>query len=153
MLSSRGVRMFPVSSMVGDDFLNVFEDMWDTMNVVSRLPNCLVTGDFPPTNILVDDKENYIIQMSVTGYPEEGVELNFKDNYLTVIVTPDEKQFEGYKVKMRGMRTSKAERKFLIPSSDFDVANSEAAVKNGMLTIKIPRREEAKPISIKVKNT
>ncbi len=152
MLSSR-VRVFPTSSLMGDDFLSVFGDMWETMNVVSRLPNCLVTGDFPPTNILVDDKENYIIQMAVTGYPDEGVDIAFKDNYLTVSVTPDEKQFEGYKIKMRGMRTTRAERKFLIPSSDFDVANSEAAIKNGMLTIKIPRREEAKPINIKVNNT
>lgn len=144
------IRVFPGGIFSGNEFLDAFEEMWTAMNAVSRLPECLISGDFPPTNILVDDEENYIIQMSVAGYPEDGVDLSFKDDYLTVRLTPDEHQFEGYKVKMKGFRTSKAERKVLVPAKDFDVQKAEATVKEGVLIIKIPRKEEAKPLSISI---
>lgn len=136
------------------DFLDVFEEMWETMGAVSRLPECLVTGDFPPTNILVDDKdENYVIQMSVAGYPENGVDISFKDDYLTVKLNPDEHMFDGYKVKMKGFRTSKAERRIYVPAKEFDINKADAETSNGVLTIKIPRKPESKPFNINIKKT
>ena len=142
------VRVIP-GGFSGMDFMGVFEEMWAAMNSVSRLPECLITGDFPPTNILVDEKEeNLIIQMSVAGYPDDGVDISYKDDYLSVKLTPSEDLFKGFKVKMKGFRTSKAERKVYVPSKEFDVASSKADTKQGVLTITIPRKEEAKPISI-----
>jgi len=142
------VRVVP-GGFSGIGFLDVFDEMWAALDSVSRLPECLITGDFPPTNILVDDKEeNLVIQMSVAGYPENGVDISFKDDYLSVKLTPDEDLFKGYKVKMKGFRTSKAERKVYVPAKEFDVASSKADTLNGVLTITIPRKEEAKPITI-----
>lgn len=149
MLNSR-VRVFPGASPLGDDFLDAFEEMMRMVEPISRLPECLVQGNFPPTNIITDKDENFIIQMSVAGYPESGVDISFKDEHLVVRLTPDEKQFEGYTVKMKGIRSSKAEKSILIPSTKFDIQKAEAASKNGILTIKIPTKEEAKPFTIPI---
>ena len=148
-MNAQRIRVFPGSFGLGG-LEGLFEDMWDAVETVSSFPQGLVCGDFPPTNILADKDDNLVLQMSVAGYPEDGVELSYKDEFLVITMTPDEKQFEGYKLKMRGIRNSKAQKKILVPSKDFNVDSAEASTKNGILTMKIPRKEEAKPKTIKI---
>jgi HSP20 family protein len=146
------VRVFP-GSMIRGTVLEAFEEMWNLIEPVSRFPEGLVCGDFPPMNIMADKDDNLVIQMAIAGYPNDGVDLSYKDDYLTVKLTPEEKSLDEYKVKMKGIRSSKAERKIAVPSKDFNVAKAEATQKNGVLTIKIPRKEEAKPLAITIKQT
>ncbi len=135
----------------GDELLKGFEELWSTLDTFSKLPDCFVDGNFPPTNILMDEEGNYTIQMAVAGYPEDKIASSFKDDYLTVSLTPDEDFFKGYQVKMHGFRNTKASRKVYVPSKDFEVAKADATTKNGVLTIKIPRKPEAKPFNINIK--
>lgn len=148
---SQRIRVFP-GSMIGESLLDAFEEMWNLSDAVSRFPEGLVCGDFPPMNIMADEDENLVIQMAIAGYPQDGVDLSYKDDYLTVKLTPEESPLKGFKVKMKGIRSSKAERRIAVPSKEFDANKAEASNKDGILTIKIPRKEEAKPFSIKVKN-
>jgi HSP20 family molecular chaperone IbpA len=147
------VRVIPSGFGFGgiEEAFRMFHEMMGSMGeAVSQFPANLVCGDFPPTNIITDKDENFIVQMSVAGYPEDGVVLSYKDEYLVVTCTPDEKQFDGLTVKMRGIRNSKGQKKILVPSAEFDVNKANAATKEGILTIMIPRKEEAKPVSIPI---
>jgi HSP20 family protein len=147
------VRMIP--SGFGFEGLESAFRMFDAVmgsmgEAVSQFPASLVSGDFPPTNILTDKDENLVIQMSVAGYPDDGIALSYKDEYLIVSCTPSESQFEGLTLKMRGIRNSKGQKKILVPSAEFDVSQADATRVDGILTIKIPRKEEAKPVSIPI---
>jgi HSP20 family molecular chaperone IbpA len=150
-MNSSRIKVFPGSSYLGG-LECLFDEIWGSVNdTVSHFPEGLVCGEFPPTNMLADEDENLVIQMSVAGYPEDGVDISYKDEYLVVTVTPDEHQFDKFKVKMKGIRNSKAQKKILVPAKDFDVNSSTATTEKGILTIKIPRKEEAKPILIPIK--
>jgi HSP20 family molecular chaperone IbpA len=129
----------------------LFDEVMGSMGeAVSQFPSNLVCGDFPPTNILTDKDENFVIQMSIAGYPDDGITLSYKDEYLIVNCIPSESQFEGLTLKMRGIRNSKAQKKILVPSAEFEIDKAVANSVNGILTIQIPRKEEAKPVSIPI---
>lgn len=149
-MMSNYVKVFPTTNLLGNEFWGAFEDMWKMVEPISKLPECLVSGDFPPTNIMTDKDDNYIIQMSIAGYPENGIDISFQDEYLIVKLTPADNQFEGFNMKMHGIRSSKAERKIFIPSKKFNAQATEASTKDGILTIKIPTKEEAKPFTIPI---
>ena len=127
----------------------IFDEMFFNLGeAVSQLPQGLVCGEFPPTNIMADKDDNLVIQMSVAGYPDDGVDISYRDEYIVVTLTPDEHLFDGFKVKMQGLKNSKAQKKVFAPQKDFVAASATAITKNGILTIMVPRKAEAKPQAI-----
>ena len=146
---SQRVHVFP-SGNFGGSIFDAFEEMMGLTEAVSKFPEGLVCGDFPPNNVLIDKDENLVLQMAIAGYPESGVELSYEDDHLWVALTPDEKQFDEYKVKMKGIRNSKAKKGFLVPSTDYDGNKIKATFQNGILNVVIPRRPETKPVVIKI---
>jgi len=87
------------------------------------------------------DDEAATIRMEVPGYAPEAVEITTQGRVLTVTG------------KAEGEAADAADafsRSFEFPV-DLDLAKAEATVRHGLLTIRVPRREEAKPQTIVVK--
>lgn len=144
------VRVIPGGLGFGG-LAELFDEMFFSLGgAVSQLPQGLVCGEFPPTNIMADKDDNLIIQMSVAGYPDDGVDITYKDEYIVVTLTPDEHLLDDYNVKMQGLKNSKAQKKVFAPQKDFDVTAASAVTKNGIITITVPRKPEAKPQTIPI---
>jgi HSP20 family protein len=102
----------------------------------------------------VDVKETVDgLQMSVElpGMDPKDVEVSVENNRLSI---KGERSFEQAKEGETYHRVERAygafERSFTLPSA-FAGEKIEAKAKDGVLTLTIPKREEAKPKSIKVK--
>lgn len=106
----------------------------------------------------VDVKENedsYVLDMDLPGRSENDVELNLKDNVLTISSVKEEKSEKkenkaGGSWLIKERTSSSFSRSFTLPE-DVDGSAISASFKNGVLTVNMPRNKalsENKKIAI-----
>ncbi len=107
-------------------------------------------GVFPLVNT-TEDHGNYYIRAELPGVKGDDLELSVTGNTLSIAgereIVP---QNEGAKYHRREREGGKFSRILSLPSQ-VDTAKVEAQCKDGVLTIIMPKSEEAKPKQITVK--
>jgi len=97
-----------------------------------------------------EDSEQYTITAILPGLSPEDVEIEIKDKYIHLkgeFSSEEETEEENYHLRERAY--GKFSRSFNLPDA-MNSAKAEATMKNGVLTISVPKAEEAKPKTIKV---
>ena len=108
-------------------------------------------SNYPPYNIHRINENNYKIEVALAGYSKDDIELELKENNLTVRNKQKEKVVneEGNGVIHKGISTRQFERSFTI-SEDIKIKNAELL--NGLLNIDleriIPEEKKARLIPI-----
>lgn len=99
-----------------------------------------------------EEDNNVIVEASVPGIPEEKLEITYEDGVLHITGRSDEKEEEKKKNRVihRMQRVSSFDYTTYLPRP-IDEKQIEATVSNGVLTIKAPVAEEAKPKRIPIK--
>jgi Molecular chaperone (small heat shock protein) len=119
-----------------NDFERVFDDFFsDTFN----LPAYFYDARQMKVDIKEEDKE-YIVEAELPGVNKEDIKIDLRDNQLTIMVQRDEQvnsEKENYIHKER--RTSSISRSFYIENVKNEDVN--AKFENGLLSIKLPKRE------------
>ncbi|QYY36354.1 Hsp20/alpha crystallin family protein [Ruficoccus sp. ZRK36] len=98
-----------------------------------------------------ESEDGYLVEVYVPGVNKSGVEIGFEDDTLDITARrADAKTPEGWKALRRE-----------IPHEDYrlrlhlnvpvDGARIQARVEDGVLTLELPKAEEAKPRQISVK--
>jgi len=140
-----------------------FNNMLSLQEEVNRLfntyfsgaPESTETGEYHwnPAVDIFEDENSIKVMCEVPGVEKEDVKISIQDNVLTVS-GEKKRDFEGengsfYRVERL---CGKFQRSFSLPSS-VDQENVKATYKNGILTINLPKEEEAKPkeVSIAIK--
>jgi HSP20 family protein len=105
----------------------------------------------PPVDIYEDDKHELVLKAEIPGMTREGIQLTVDNNALTL---RGEKRVDQEVTDERSHRLERSygsfSRTFSLPAT-VDAAKVSAEYKNGVLTVKLPLREEAKPKQIDVK--
>ncbi len=102
-----------------------------------------------PVNIRAEEQE-YILDADMPGVPEDAISVRVEDNLLVIESTIEEKSEEKvdtFILRERGVRSFY--RSFALPK-DADPAKIEGSYKNGVLTVTIAKKPEAKPRQIKI---
>ena len=104
----------------------------------------------PPVDIYENGNHELIMKVELPAMTREDIDVTIEHNTLTL---HGEKKFEQDVKKEQFHRVERSygsfTRSFALPST-VDVAKVSADYKDGVLTIKLPFREEAKPKQIKV---
>jgi HSP20 family protein len=106
-------------------------------------------GVYPATNVFAD-REGHVLKMEVPGVDPSSLEIHTEGRTLTVSGKREPKTPENGSFHRRERDFGEFSRSFQLPA-DLDAGRAEASVKHGMMTIRIPKREEAKPRQIRVK--
>ena len=106
-------------------------------------------GWIPAVDIYETD-ENLVLQAELPGISPDDVEIRVEDNTLYL---KGERKFEK-EVKQENLHRVERSygtftRSFALPGT-IDASNVKAEYKNGILTLTMPKREEAKPRAIKI---
>ncbi|ADD68265.1 heat shock protein Hsp20 [Denitrovibrio acetiphilus DSM 12809] len=104
---------------------------------------------FPSVNI-TEDNDNYFVRAELPGMVSEDLEIEFSGKKL--IISGERKiASEGTNVKYhrREREAGKFSRAIMLPM-EADGDKAAASMKNGILTIKLPKREEVKPRKIAI---
>jgi len=124
-------------SMFPDDMLGLFE------------------GDWSPRLDVYENDDAYFIKIDLPGIDSKNIELSVTDNVLTIKGERERTSQESISQK-KGRRYRREERACglfhrTVPlPAPVDSGNVDARLKDGVLYVTLPKREEAKPKKISV---
>ena len=110
------------------------------------------TNNYPPYNIVKVSETDYAIQIAVAGFGKDDIEIETKENTLTVksVEKKDGEVVDDTTYLHKGISNRAFRRSFTIAD---DVVVKGASFENGLLNIDLERiiPEEKKPRMIKIK--
>ena len=106
-------------------------------------------GVYPATNVF-SDREGYVLKMEVPGVALQSLDIQTEGRTLKVSGKREAQVPEKGSFHRRERDFGEFSRSFQLPA-DLDPVHADASLKHGILTIRIPKREEAKPRHISVK--
>ena len=105
---------------------------------------------YPPYNIEPHGEHDYRVTAELPGMSEKDIEISLAGDTLTVKGEKKEEREEKAESRyVAERRFGSFQRSFQRPE-DADPERIEAGFKNGVLTVKLPFREEARPRTINV---
>lgn len=135
------------------DFTPLFRSMIGFDRMASSLETAFRNegGGYPPYNVELEGENRYRITMAVAGFSENELNIESKDNLLTVAGTRrEDEEHEGRRFLYRGIANRGFERKFQL--ADY-VRVVDAKLENGLLHINLVREvpEAMKPRKIEIR--
>jgi HSP20 family protein len=141
-------------------------DLWDPFNNLTDIReemNRLFNNSFrrigrgeyetaflPPMDVS-EEKEAFLVKADLPGLSKEDVSVSLQENYLTIkgekkheMETKDAQYYRQERVHGAFARTIE------LPAT-VDAKRIDAQFKNGVLSVRLPKSEEAKPKQIEVK--
>jgi len=106
-------------------------------------------GVFPPVNVFAD-KDGYVVKLEVPGVAPEDVEIEAEGRTLTISGKRDVPPPTDGSFHRRERGYGQFSRSFQLPA-DLDLARADASYRHGILTIRVPKTEAAKPRQITIK--
>lgn len=122
-----------------DRFLNNDLMDWNQTNFSS--PNT----SLPAVNVKETD-DDYFIEVAAPGMSKKDFNVNFQNNVLTISSEKkNEKEEKEDSYTRKEFSYQSFQRSFTVPGNDVDSDKISASYENGILNIKLPKREEVKP--------
>jgi HSP20 family protein len=106
-------------------------------------------GVFPAVNIF-NDRDGYVVRLEVPGASPDQLQIEAQGRTLTIKGQRERRAAEGASFHRRERNWGQFSRSLQLPES-LDLARADATYKHGILTVRVPKREEAKPRQIAVK--
>jgi len=103
----------------------------------------------PPVDIYETDNE-YVLKADMPGVAKDNVNITFNNNELEITGKVDEQYTSNESMTYREYTLFNYYRKFVV-SNAINPEGISASLENGVLTVKLPKREEAKPKKIEIK--
>ena len=104
----------------------------------------------PPVDIYETDNHEVVIKAELPEMKREDISVTFENNVLTL---KGERKYENEMPRDRFQRFERFygtfSRSFTLPAT-VDATKISAAYKDGVLTVRLPQREEAKPKQITI---
>ncbi len=104
-----------------------------------------------PRADLYDDGEHYTLEAVVPGLTEKDIHLSLNRNVLTISGEREVRLPEGYNLQRRERASVKFSRSLSLPGP-VDPEKASAKVRDGLLTVTLPKAPEARPKQITVES-
>ena len=128
------------------------------MNIINAFPNRVVRRHRYPVNFhsvqskvqqkpkvnIMENNELFVIQMAIPGLTKSDIEMMVKDDTLTIGASQKGGKTEIENYTRREFSYVDFKRHFSLPET-IDLNAINATMNNGILTIHLPKKEEAKP--------
>ena len=127
---------------------------WDReFPALFRVPRILEEFEWPEDGLnMYETDDAIVVEAPVPGVPEKNVEVTVEDNVLSIKADYEETREEKARKKVVYKEARKRSFNYVTTlPKPVKGDKAEAVVENGVLTVTIPKAEEAKPKRIKVK--
>ncbi len=130
---------------MSNSFKEIQSYLRDSLNKFGELnlPECKITDYVVPIR-MKEEENSYTIQVMVPGFNKEELKVTIKDNILTV--AGERSKDDSYKDNS-SFFSEKCERKIAL-NDDIDYQNVKVDLKNGILSIHLPKKESKNEESI-----
>jgi HSP20 family protein len=120
-------------------------------NLSTRQPDeTVAVADWMPVVDILETNDNFLIQVELPGVEKSAVKLSIEKGVLLISgQRPQGTLSEGMRYHRNERPYGRFERAFRVPDT-VDEQKLEADLKNGVLTVRLPKVEKAKPKSIQI---
>ncbi|HUS51094.1 MAG TPA: Hsp20/alpha crystallin family protein [Candidatus Paceibacterota bacterium] len=135
-----------------DRIFDNFDNVWENFDTVFK-DFSKVYPSFPPTNIYLEKDKTLIFEFAVAGYPDEAIDVNFSGDTMILSLEPkiEPSTDDSKKFLKRGIKHSKCNAQYLIPSDKYKIDEAIATINNGLLRVEIPAKEPAETRKVEIK--
>jgi HSP20 family protein len=124
---------------------------WDPFTALAAFPSSAVAG-FAPDFEVKETKESFVFTADMPGVAEKDLQVQLSDNRLTVSGKRESEKTEQNETYYATERSyGSFTRSFVLPEG-VDADKAHAQLKNGVLSIGVPKRPEAQPRKIAVQS-
>ena len=103
-----------------------------------------------PAVDIFEDETGITVQADMPGVSKDGLEIHMDSDSLSISGKADILMVEGMEALHAEITSARFERSFAL-SSELDADKADASLKDGVLTLRIPKREQYKPRKIEVR--
>jgi HSP20 family protein len=139
-MSTRALAKSIMTPSLFNDFFRPWNDWFDETSLVNKV----VT--MPPVNI-TENGDHYTVTLAAPGLKKDDFKVDLEGNMLTISSEKEEHNEEkGEKFNRKEYSYSSFSRSFNLPE-DVKQDAIDASYEDGVLKIKLPRKEEAKKVA------
>ena len=126
----------------------VFDDIFDSF--FTDVPTYVKqsTTGYPVTDIYSDEDGNTVMEFALAGFSRDELTVDVKPEERSLTVAATSSTDEG-KTERRIARRS-FQNTYVNYNDDLDLSKSAATFKDGLLSVVVPRRPDAEPLSIDI---
>lgn len=139
-------RMFNAMNLLQTRMDRLFSDYGTSRPI----PAAWIAADNMPKTNLVDAGEHFEVTAELPGFTKDDVNIKIQGNYLEISGSRKPDAPDGYSVHRVERGITSFNRSFTLPS-EVNADRAEAALKNGLLVLTLPKSESAKPKQITIK--
>ncbi len=131
-----------------DELRRRFDRVWDEYDYPYATAPAKAAA-WPRVNVF-DDGAALVLEADVPGVSQKDIQLTVNDSTLTLAGERKNDAPEGYSVHRQERGSVKFSRSFSLPFKT-DAERCEANVKDGVLTVRLPKAKDAQPRQIQVR--
>jgi len=105
---------------------------------------------FVPTADIYETHDSLVVYLEMPGVNKERVSIRVEDGVLHVEGQLDFERYEGLRPLYTEYNVGHYSRNFRLPNQ-IDISKIEAQMKDGVLMVTLPKVEQARPRTIKIK--
>ncbi len=128
----------------------------DPFRELDRLSQELLRGTLArPVALTMDawkDDDTFVVEFDIPGVDSDSIDLDIERNVLTVTAERQSRTREDVEVIAEERATGKFRRQVML-SDNLDPDAAQAQYTNGVLTVRIPVAEKAKPRKIEISSS
>ena len=127
----------------------VFDDAFD--NFFSDFPTLLrqTTQGYPVSDIYQNERGDTVMEFALAGFSKKDLSIEVKAEKRSITVRADSKSEE--EPSNRRIARRSFEKTYVDFDNNLDFTSISAEFENGLLSITVPVRPEAEPLTIKIK--
>ena len=103
-----------------------------------------------PAVDIFEDETGITVQADMPGVAKDGLEIHIDSDSLSISGKADIPMADGMEALHAEVSSARFERSFAL-SSELDGDKADASLKDGVLTLRIPKREQYKPRKVEVR--
>ncbi len=135
-----------------------FEDIYDRMRQLMSLAfgdlafTPALAAAWTPLADISETDDAYLVEVELPGVNKDQVNVDVNDRELVItgeIAEPQEEEEEGRRRRRRAHRTGCFEFRTTLPA-DIDPQGVSASLSDGILTVRVPKSEAAKPRHVEI---
>jgi HSP20 family protein len=127
------------------------EDLYEQMHrlMQSTFGRTAETGAWMPPADLAETNDAYIVEAELPGVARDDINVEVLGNELAIMGECKEPERKGM-LRQRTRRMGEFEYRAMLPH-DVDPGKIEAKLADGVLTVRVPKSEKAKPRKVEIK--
>ena len=133
--------------LLGHQVINeVFDTFFNDRDLFSNVLKQSTKG-YPVADIYRDDDGSTVLEFALAGFKKKELAIDIQPDKRSITITgkANEENSKRQRIARRNFT-----RTYVNYDDNLDLTNAKASFENGLLTVRVPQRPEAKPLSIEI---